>query len=333
VGLKGKTVNEPVVVVEAIARARGKHPITSLLLLLDGRPFEGSKGLRRTAPADAEMLTQRFKVTLTPGTHTLRALARSAVSMNLSDDLDITYAEPAPRPTLFVLAVGINAYKDRNLLLNCAVNDATELERTFASKSQPLFDVKAKVLCDEAATQDGVLAGLRWLKESMKPHDLAVVFYAGHGDKDEKGRFYLLPQDVDVQKLAQTAVSGDVLKQNLADLPGRVLLLLDACHSGAVGRGVISDLARDLADEDCGVVVMCAALGSEKAGEADGHGFFCQALIEALQGKAAHNPRDGYIYLHHLEQYVIDRVLELSHDEQHPTSAKPTIRPLALAKP
>jgi hypothetical protein len=120
----------------------------------------------------------------------------------------------------------------------------------------------------------------------------------------------------------------------LADLPGRVVLLLDACHSGAIGK-VINDMARDLADEDCGVVVLCAALGNEKAGEADGHGYFCKALLEVLKGehKAPKNPRDGCVYLHHVEEYVIDRVQELSQDEQHPTTAKPALRPLLLAKP
>jgi hypothetical protein len=78
---------------------------------------------------------------------------------------------------------------------------------------------------------------------------------------------------------------------------------------------------------------MCAALGDEKAGEQDGHGFFCKALIEALEGKAAKNPRDGCVYLHHLEQYVTDRVMELSKDEQHATTAKPNMRPLPLARP
>jgi uncharacterized caspase-like protein len=259
-------------------------------------------------------------------------LARSAVSMGLSDDLEVTYAERVPRPTLYLLAAGIDVYKDKNLKLNCAVNDATELEKAFADKSKALFAVKAKVLRDGEATREGLLEGLGWLKANMKPHDLAVIFYAGHGEADARKQFFLLPQDVDVGNLAATGVSGEVLKQHLADLPGKVLLLLDACHSGAIGR-VVNDLARDLAGEDSGVVVMCAALGDEKAGEADGHGFFCKALIEALTGKAAKNPRDGCVYLHHLEVYVTDRVMELSKDEQHATTAKPTMRPLPLARP
>jgi uncharacterized caspase-like protein len=118
----------------------------------------------------------------------------------------------------------------------------------------------------------------------------------------------------------------------LAGVPGKVLLLLDACHSGAIGKAV-NDVAHDLADEDCGVVVLCAALGSEKAIESprDRHGYFCKALIEALEGKA--HRRDGRVYLHHLEEYVADRVVELSKDSQHPTAAKPAIRPFPVAQP
>ncbi len=134
-------------------------------------------------------------------------------------------------------------------------------EAHHAYKSRPLFEVKARVLREGEATREGLLAGLAWLKANMKPHDLAVIFYAGHGESDAKKQFYLLPQDVDVRNLPATAVSGEVLKEHLADLPGKVLLLLDACHSG--GRQA-NNLARDLAGDDTGVVVMCAALGTRR---------------------------------------------------------------------
>ena len=90
-----------------------------------------------------------------------------------------------------------------------------------------------------------------------------------------------------------------------------------------------------LTAEENGLIVMCSALGSEQAQESreHGHGMFTVALLEGLAGKAARNPRDHCVYLHHLEQYVTDRVEELSKDEQHPTMAKPAIRPFALAKP
>jgi hypothetical protein len=337
--LKGSKVMAATLEVEATARGGGKQPITALQLLMDGRPLPDRKGLRsvRDARPGAE-ITEKWTVELPEGEHTLRVLARTAASTGFSDDLEVTFAREVPRPRLFLLSVGIDAYADKNLKLNCAVNDAKGLADTFVHKGAPLFDVKPKVLTNKQATRAGIVDGLNWLKQGMEARDVAVIFYAGHGEREDKS-FYLLPQDARLRDLKNTGVSGETLKEHLANLPGRVVLLLDACHSGEIGK-VINDLGRDLADEDCGVVVVCAALGSEKAQEARGHGYFCQALMEALRGDngtAASPPpknlRDGYVYLHHLEQYVIDRVQELSNNEQHPTAAKPALRPLRIAKP
>jgi WD40 repeat protein len=330
-GVKGGKTASPTVEVEAAAEGAGKHPVVSLQLLLDGRPYQGGKGLRQVTAAPGAKVVQKWMVELPEGEHTLRVLARSAASMGLSDDLEITRGKPPESKHLYLLAVGINAYADKNIKLECAVNDARELEKTFKERSKEVFDVESRLLTDEQATRARVLAGLKWLKEKMKPQDQAVIFYAGHGEQDGKS-FYLLPQDVDVKDLKKTGISGDELKQALTDMPGKVLLLLDACHSGAIGK-VVNEMARDLADDDCGVVVMCAALGKETAGEANGHGFFCRALIEGLEGQGQKNKVDGRVYQHHLEQYVIDRVEVLSNKEQHPTTAKPTLPPFPLAKP
>jgi hypothetical protein len=44
--------------------------------------------------------------------------------------------------------------------------------------------------------------------------------------------------------------------------------------------------------------------------------------------------KDGQVYLHHLDSYVYEKVVELSRDEQHPVVGRPTsVRTFALAKP
>jgi hypothetical protein len=331
---KDLKLSGPTLEVEAEFRSLGKHPVTSLQLMLDGRPFGGADGLRRVKKAATK---ETWTLQLPEGEHSLRVIARTEASMGLSNDLEVDFVKPPPRPKLYLLAVGIDAYKDKKVpKLACAVNDAKELAKTFQRRSgPPLFDIQPPTLLpNEKATRDGIRKGLAGLK-GMGPHDVAVVFYAGHGEQAGRS-FYLLPHDVDHEDLQKTGISGEELKEHLRQLPGKVLLLLDACHSGAIGRA-ISDIARDLSDEDCGVAVLCAALGSETAGEdpALKHGYFCQSMLEALNGAngAPRNARDGRVYLHHLEQYVIDRVQELSKDTQHPARAIPTMRPLALAKP
>ncbi len=105
---------------------------------------------------------------------------------------------------------------------------------------------------------------------------------------------------------------------------------------GGRGKGlsITDDLARELSDDDCGVIVMCAAMGSEESRESreSQHGYFTLALIEGLSGAADYN-KDGLIQLTELDLYVDNRVAQLSKDEQHPVTAKPTtVRSFALTK-
>ena len=74
----------------------------------------------------------------------------------------------------------------------------------------------------------------------MKTNDLFVVFFAGHGAK-EKEQYYLLTYEAKVDDLAKTALSGQQLREALADFPCQVLLMMDACHAGAFGdRGKLT---------------------------------------------------------------------------------------------
>ena len=49
---------------------------------------------------------------------------------------------------------------------------------------------------------------------------------------------------------------------------------------------------------------------------------------------AAKSPKDSCVYLHHLQQYIIDRVEVLSKDTQHPTMVMPPwLKSFSLSKP
>jgi hypothetical protein len=349
---QGGVVKESSVTVRAVAKVTGKRAVTGLRLFVDDRPFEGLRGVRGKRGAGAGPQTEEWKVPLTPGEHKLVVIAESGVSKSLPAAVEVTYlpdAAPAPpkpaRPNLYVLAIGIDKYPGE-WRLQCCVNDARGLTQTFADtnkQSEVFAQVKTKPLLDEQATRDGILGGLGWLKENAKPHDVAVLYYGGHGETDDKGRFFLLAADWAPSKPKdKTTVTGDELKARLADLPCRVVLMLDACHSGAAAPGrktrvppKTDALASDLTGE-AGAVVLFAAGNDELAGENSDlkHGYFTLALIEGLKGAADKSPKDGVVHLNELLTYVEYRGAELSKDEQHPTYDKPgNVRSFPLAKP
>jgi uncharacterized caspase-like protein len=307
--------------------------VQKLQLLLDGRPYQGDKSLIHFKPKEVAA----WDVELPAGKHFLSVIVTTPIISSTTEEIELTYAAPAvdSRPDLYVLSIGINSYPSP-WTLRCAKKDAEGIEKVFKTKSKATYrEVKTKLLTDKQATKEGIRAGLAWLQKSMQAYDVAVIFYAGHGMNDKEGNFYLLPADTNFKTPEKTAVSDEEIKKRLTELPGRILVLFDACHSGAT-RARVDRLARDLSDDDCGVVVMCAATGREEAGEDSklGHGYFAHAIIEGLSGKADRSKKDKMIYLGHLETYVYDTVVELSKDEQHPVVGRPTsVRTFALAKP
>ncbi len=318
--------------VKVNASSVGKHPVTALRLLVNGRPYGGSASLKTVKNPVLGAVTESWTVELPPGPYSLMVAADCAVSRSVSAPVAIQVPGPAgadERPALYVLAVGVNDYPDP-AKLRYAAPDADAIAKAFQTNGAKTFrKIETKVLKDKDATAKGIEAGLAWLAERMTPQDIAVFSFSGHGCKDWRGDLSLLPHDVDLLNTDHTGVSGSLLKKALADMPGRVLVLLDACHAGlAAERGAGSatdDLVRDLVSEDYGAIVMTSSRGTELSAETSAlkQGIFTAAVVEALNGHADLN-KDGAVMLWELERYVTSRVRTLSRGAQTPITVRPT---------
>jgi WD40 repeat protein len=319
----------PKVKVKATADAAAKgQPVTSLRLLVDGRPLPDGAGVLdlKTAQAKAEAV---WEVELAPGEHELKVLARAPDTTGVSEPATVQVPRPeGPRPrkggpTLHLLAIGINDYQNKDLHLDFAAKDAREVADAFKGCAGSLFGTfQGRTLLDDKAGRKDVLQVLQDVRQAAKSGDLVVVYFAGHGVK-EKDDFYLLTVEADTTNLVKTAVSGKELRRQLADVPCQVLLILDACHSAAgikAFKSATDDAARSLTDDECGVAVFCAAMGQEYAQEEKGNGLFTKALVQALSRteRVPYNYGDGRQYVHHLHAFVFDEVQRTSKDQQHP---------------
>ncbi len=333
--------------VSAAAEASGGHPITALRLLVDGRPYGEARGPSSLSGAGARA---SWGVDLPPGKYHLAVKAASAVSDAVSDEVEVTVGGAAapdrlkgPAGSLYVLAVGINAYPGA-LRLDAAAPDARAIAQAFQQYSRRLFrSVEVRTLLDREATRRNIVDALSWLKGKARPGDVAVVFYAGHGDAKLAGSFHLLPADVDLRDVARTGIPIDELRERLR-LPCSTLLVLDACFSGSVDQrpaggkkkrslpAAADTAVRELVYDE-GLVVFCGAAKEQEATEEKGHGYFTTALVEGLGGKAPPD-EDGLVDISALQLYVRRRVLQLSNREQEPTFSIPsTVRAFALARP
>ena len=114
-------------------------------------------------------------------------------------------------PRLFCVAIGVGDYRDEKLPpLKLATKDAKDFASAVAKKQGlPFSEVQVKVLTDKEATREDMFEALEWLQQETTPNDICMFFYAGHGYRDEKDRFYFMPYGGTTDKLYKCFSSAD----------------------------------------------------------------------------------------------------------------------------
>lgn len=284
-------------------------------------------------------LSVTLPLTLPPGDSRVLLFAHNR--HGVSDEAALQVSRPAApepppsadyRPALYVLAIGISAYRDTSIRLEFAAKDSADLSHFLQRQEGGIYrKVVVRLLNDAAATRDGVLDGLEWIRRELTARDVAVIFLAGHGVNDADGTYYFLPQDAELKRLKRSAVIFTEIRNTLVSLAGKVLFFIDTCHSGNVlgtgSRAVRNDttaVINELAGSDNGVIVFAASTGRQYALESSdwGNGAFTKAILEGLGGKADFG-NSGRITHKMLDLYVSERVKRLTDGAQSPVTIVP----------
>jgi WD40 repeat protein len=333
-------------------------PIDRLDVLADGLPIKATgfapmKGPEATGNVIAEPPKKDAAISLIAYSG---GLSSAPVGVKLVYDRPIAMAPPDPRPKLYALLIGVTGYQNPDYNnIRYSAHDADELAQALMAQKGGLYaDVEAKVVDDPGRpdadpTRSNVEEGLYWLQHTATNRDLSVVFLSGHGFLDPKQKFWFLTREADIDRLRTTAISNDDLLDLIDSIPGKKILFVDACHSGAamvVGYKAtpsettpdMNKVVNDFSTAGSGVVVFAASTGTELAKEDekwDRHGAFAKALIEAIgEGKAAIEARKP-ITTDLLDYYVVERVKQLTDGKQHPVMHRPDLVPdfpLALSR-
>ncbi|MCH0564425.1 caspase family protein [Streptomyces sp. MUM 2J] len=152
--------------------------------------------------------------------------------------------------------------------------------------------------------------------------DLTLLYFTGHGLKDDSGRLYLAMTNTRHDSLLFTALSAEQIDQALEGCVSRQkVLILDCCYSGAYsagGRISKGDTAVHALErfQGRGRTVLTASDSTQysfEGGRAHGQApqsVFTRYLVEGLRDGSADLDGDGDITLDELYGYVHDRVVE-----------------------
>jgi filamentous hemagglutinin family protein len=183
----------------------------------------------------------------------------------------------------FVVLFGIDKYADKTIPpLENAVFDAETLAKLFADK----LGYEARVVRN--ATKADIVRTLNQLAAEMKPHDSVIIYYAGHGYRNDKTiGGYWIPSDASVSDPA-TWISNTDVSRMLAEIgANQIVMIADSCYSGNFAEQKFRAQGPLGADELLArrTVVMMSSGGDEPVADEGrgGHSIFAWDLMQALR--------------------------------------------------
>lgn len=174
------------------------------------------------------------------------------------------------------LAIGMDAFVSEKNTAPCSANNAEMMAALFRD-SLP-GDTRITRRVNGPGTADELEFLIRDVFSGAKENDVSYLYFSTHGiiwDEEEgEKRTALILSDGDREE----ALEPRVLKSWLDRIPGKKVLILDCCHSGAMAEFFLGPEYRVLAG--CGPEEDCYFWA---AGEATGMGYFTAALENALR--------------------------------------------------
>lgn len=227
-------------------------------------------------------------------------------------------------PRLFCVAIGVGDYHDEKLPpLKLATKDARDFASAVAKKQGlPFSDVQVKVLTDKEATREDMFEALEWLQQETTPNDICMFFYAGHGYRDQKDRFYFMPYGGTTDKLYNCFSSAN-FKDMAEDINCKMIVFVDACFSAALFEGYRSAATTHFLEQlrrtKNGAMLYASSAENKRSKEnpAWGNGAFTKALISAFNGGARQQFDEG-LSTQTLYNYLYNEVMRITNFEQAP---------------
>ncbi|MFN8388540.1 MAG: caspase family protein, partial [Anaerolineales bacterium] len=217
----------------------------------------------------------------------------------------------------YALVIGNTEYADPGLAqLTAPGKDAEDFARVLKEKDLCEFD-EVRVLLNQVSSS--IIEAIDEFFEQKKPDDLLVLYFSGHGVRDELGALYLAVKNTFRSRLRSTAIKSDYIREVMDQSRSRrQVLVLDCCNSGAFQQGTkaatgVSVGTASAFEGGYGRIILTASDSTQFAWEGDkvigetDNSLFTHFLVEGLEGEADMDG-DGRITVDELYDYAYEKV-------------------------
>jgi hypothetical protein len=225
---------------------------------------------------------------------------------------------------LYILAIGIDQYKDTNVNLKYAVKDAKDLEEKLKNQSATLYkpqNIHYELLTDQEAGKVNIKNKIDELAKAMKPQDSFILFVAGHGVLLQN-QYYMLTHDYkgDVDDNSMIS-SNEIVEMSKKIKSLSQLFIFDTCHAGGVDTIIsgLYDARMSVLAKKMGLHIYASASDKQTAMDGyKGNGLFTYTLLDGLNNnREADRNKDGKVTIIGLGEYSKKMTTDISKEIGH----------------
>ncbi|MEH2467394.1 caspase, EACC1-associated type [Nostoc sp.] len=170
--------------------------------------------------------------------------------------------------------------------------------------------------------RQAVEMAIEMLFSNRHKDDLLLLYFSGHGIKDDRGRLYLATSNTSKTQqgelIRSTSVSANFIHDRMSESRSRrQVVILDSCFSGAFAEGMSAkddgtiDIRQQLGGE--GRAVLTSSSSTQYSFEEEGQdlSIYTRFLIEGIKSGEADRDQDEFISIDELHEYASQKVREL----------------------
>ncbi|MDB9427839.1 caspase family protein [Microcystis aeruginosa CS-555/01A07] len=216
----------------------------------------------------------------------------------------------------FALLIGVSEYSAGLRPISSAILDVEAMRRVLEHPDMGAFD-QVTVLSnpDKGSMEKAVEV----LFADRQRDDLVLLYFSGHGLKDQKARFFLSTRDTGRDQNGDfrraTALAATKLQEYITDSRSqRQMIILDCCFSGALVQGMPIkgefNIQEELGGKGRAILTSSSPIEYSFESEDNDLSIYTKYLVEGIETGAADKDGDQLISVNELHEYASERVKE-----------------------
>ena len=219
------------------------------------------------------------------------------------------------------LLIGVSEYEPGLNPLPAAVRDVEALQKVLLNPAIGGFAESDVVLLKNPNRQT-MEEAIEMLFTGRSKDDLVLLFFSGHGIKDDAGRLFLTTRGtrktLQGDLIRSTAVQFSFIQDSMSrSRSKRQVVILDSCFSGAFAEGLLArddgtlDIRSQLGGE--GRAILTSSSSTQYSFEHEGSelSLYTHFLIEGIETGAADTDEDEVVSIDELHEYASRKVKEI----------------------